>query len=150
MKKRFRKLAFVFQWGVICVILIFVTKLTADFLMNSHLRRFHKTYFSGKYLRQFSTFIGFRQQHGEYESSKLSPKCLSFESELSKVTKGPFGIPKIIHQVYMSSNLPPSYMKYLKKCRNLNKDFLHIIWTDNDFLLFLQMKRPEWLPLFKR
>ena len=77
-------------------------------------------------------------------------ECVSFTAKLKDATKGPLGIPKIIHQVYKSTYLPQQYMKFITKCREMNKDFVHVLWTDADFMQFLQKTRPAWVPIFKR
>ena len=113
--------------------------------------------FNSEHYRQIQTQYEKLLEHTRnasitHQTSQLVTRkgCVSFIEELKGSSKGPFGIPKIIHQVYMSTRLPPQYMKFITKCRELNKDFVYVLWTDDDFMLFLRTKRPKWVPIFKR
>lgn len=131
----------------ICVTLIYAARYMAYFIRSA---KPSNEYFSSEQLKQLSLLFGLRQYFTRNVSSNGSSKCLSFDIKLGEVTRGPFGIPKIIHQIYMSTDLPLQYMDFLTKCRKLNKDFVHILWTDDDFMLFLQKRRPEWIPTLKK
>lgn len=132
---------YLFLIGIISVLIIIVSVIFFVTLINpGHISRSTFKY-------SFEHFWSFNEKK---TLSNGRNECLSFETELHRVRKGPFGIPTIIHQIYASSHLPLQYMTFLTKCRRLNKDFVHVLWTDADFERFLRRKRPEWLPIFKK
>lgn len=100
-------------------------------------------------------FVCFYQSGKEREPklpvARYPGACPSAEDYLtSSIPSGPQGIPKILHQVYKDFELPNQYQDLVKRCSKINNDFLHILWTDDDFQLFLVKKRPEWIATFNK
>lgn len=45
-------------------------------------------------------------------------------------------IPKIIHQIWLGSDLPERYKKYIEKCQKINPNWEYKLWTDSDIKKF--------------
>ena len=64
-------------------------------------------------------------------------------AELLRVPTTRNGIPLILHQIYRDKRIPMAYRPFVDRCRRLNPDFVHVLWSDADIEVFLRQERPE-------
>lgn len=53
-------------------------------------------------------------------------------------------IPKIIHQTWLTGDLPTKYLYYQKKVKELHPEWKYILWTDEDNLEFIKKNFPDF------
>lgn len=55
-------------------------------------------------------------------------------------------IPKIIHQTWISDQIPAELEHFVYKVKKLNPDWQYILWTDDTMLKFVTDEFPDFLP----
>lgn len=73
-------------------------------------------------------------------ASALSPAELLCRPLATDLTT----IPKLFHQSWKSTHLPPKFEKWSRSCRELHPDWEWVLWTDDDNLKLVQKYFP-WL-----
>ncbi|RYE26923.1 MAG: glycosyltransferase [Sphingobacteriaceae bacterium] len=67
---------------------------------------------------------------------------LTFSKDIDSKFLLPFnedlGIPRIIHQTFMSKNLPAELQENVDNIKNLNPDWIHILYDDDDIQHFIK------------
>ena len=53
--------------------------------------------------------------------------------------------PKIIHQSWKTTELRPDYQKYSQTWKDLNPDYQHILWTDENNLKLIEEEDPSFV-----
>lgn len=57
----------------------------------------------------------------------------------------PNGMPKVLHQTWRSSTLLPKHQLFFDSWeRCLPRDWIHVLWTDDDAMQFVETKAPYW------
>jgi hypothetical protein len=57
-------------------------------------------------------------------------------------------IPKIIHQTWKTSEIPPEWQTYQETWKNHHPGWTYRLWTDDDYLPFVREHFPEFLQTF--
>lgn len=67
---------------------------------------------------------------------------ITFHKDISSKFLFPFdenvGIPRIIHQTFMTKNLPAELQENVENIKKLNPDWIHILYDDYDIQLFIR------------
>ena len=92
-------------------------------------------------------WIGISHSPPLHHATNLKPCKRISSAELLRVPTTRNGIPMIIHQTYLDTELPNAYHDLIKRCRRLNPYFVHVLWTDEDLKTFLYLERPELVNL---
>lgn len=58
------------------------------------------------------------------------------------------GIPKILHQTWKETDLPPALLRFQKICQKTHPDWVYILWTDADNRRFIQQHYPWFLRIY--
>lgn len=75
----------------------------------------------------------------------LSPRKVTGAVMLARrPTRKDTGIPRIFHQSWSSTKLPPKFQRWSQTCREKHKDWEWVLWTDEDNLQLVQLYFP-WL-----
>jgi mannosyltransferase OCH1-like enzyme len=57
-------------------------------------------------------------------------------------------IPKIIHQTWKTNIIPSNWIIAVESCKKINKDYQHIIWTDDTMIIFVKENYPELYDMY--
>jgi alpha 1,6-mannosyltransferase len=80
-------------------------------------------------------------------TSPLLQKALLFV--LSNYDAKKSRIPTIIHQQYRTKDIPKKYSENVHKFRQENPGFLHVLWTDSDLDIFVELFYPDIYWVYK-
>lgn len=58
-------------------------------------------------------------------------------------------IPKIIHQTWKTTKIPDKWKDSVSSCKNVNKDFKYILWTDESMNKFVEKSYPDFYKIYK-
>ncbi|KAL9939664.1 hypothetical protein V8E36_001481 [Tilletia maclaganii] len=64
------------------------------------------------------------------------------------MTSPPERIPRIIHQTWKDSTLPPQWQVLRDECRAMHPDYEYMLWTDAESRTFIQSHYEWFLPIF--
>jgi len=60
----------------------------------------------------------------------------------------PGGIPKVLHQIYSTRQVPKPYQQWFQTWNTQQPDWMHVFWTDADIRAFLEREHPSALVLY--
>ena len=58
-------------------------------------------------------------------------------------------IPKIIHQTWKTTEVPPNFLNMVQSWRDKNPNWEHHFWTDEDLEALVRENYPKFLNIFK-
>lgn len=58
-------------------------------------------------------------------------------------------IPKIIHQTWKTEHIPKQWKYAVQSCKTINKEFTHMLWTDENMDKFVKQYYPNFYKIYK-
>ena len=104
--------------------------------------------------RLIDTYL-YRRQTGDpvsFDDALYTPTLHAYSKIREMITQenaaSPSGIPKILHQTWKESDLPPALLRFQQICQKIHPDWVYILWTDADNRRFIQQHYPWFLRIY--
>lgn len=98
-------------------------------------------------------FVNYCSKYDIFKTKDITSFTISANDLISMDLSGVSStnnIPKILHQQHSSRSAFPQYLVPLvKECGQSNSDWIHVMWTDDDYPPFLKKFYPDLWPMFR-